>query len=182
MTPYVDFLHCTHSTLTAHRSQSAMTQTHLELSEGSVAPGGLCSVLFPWIMSESPAARHSSASFWRESCWGAYVGCDAWLHWQTCPRPCIYANTDPPTPNHSPPCPSTYVQLHAGSQKHPKEMKQTDLCMHTAVKHSVINPTCRDQTLSSSSSSALEHISVSPAAHFYPPHPHPFPAVEATLP
>lgn len=98
-----------------HCPQSAMTQTHLELSPGLVAPRGPCSMLFPWIMSESLAVCHGSASLWRESCWGAYAGCDAWLHWQTYPQPCMFANGDPPPP--------PYVQLCTQSQKHRKGIK-----------------------------------------------------------
>lgn len=63
---------------TVHRP--VITQTHLELCLCLGALGGPCPMLFPWIMSKSPAVCHGSASLCRESCWGAYAGWDAWLH------------------------------------------------------------------------------------------------------
>lgn len=54
------------------------------------------------------------ATAW-ESCWGAYVGCDTWLHRHTCTWPCIYTNNNPPYPpthTHTHTKPPGYNHLH----------------------------------------------------------------------
>lgn len=96
----------------------------LEVPGWAPLPPGPCSVLLPWIMSDRvllcPTAQ---PPLWRESCWGAYVLCDAWLHWQTCAWPCIHT--------HSNPLPSSpHVQLYTPGNK---PLKHILACMHTNI-------------------------------------------------
>ena len=71
--------------LSRQHSDSEDTNRPPALSRQSpVAPGTMLHVVPLDHLRECHAVCQSSASLQRESCRGAYVGCDTWLHWHTC--------------------------------------------------------------------------------------------------
>lgn len=143
------------------------TQTDLETSQGpglsSVAPRTVLHVVALDHVRQIPAVCHSSASLWRESCWGAYVLCDAWLHWQTYAWPCIYTNSNPPCLPHR-----MYNCTH--SPNHLEITTNTRTCMHAHQR--LMLPTWTYMHWLRPARSHLDlllnQIAVSPAARILP--------------
>ena len=157
---------CPHSHTDIDSEDANKSWALLEAPGWALWPLGPSTMLSPRIMSgKSPAVCHSLAPLQRESCWGAYVGCDTWLHRHTCTWPCIYTNNNPPyPPTHTPP--------HTHPQYHLDITTNTQTCMHAhhtvtiyMHTHTHTHTHTHSETRSLTSWSPVRQIAVTPAAH-----------------